>query len=345
MNAPLLQAVQLVWSPGLRVTRAEGDCSAVLRRSAAELQDAPLHVALGTTPERAQELDARAREDRRAVEFLSARLGPKAKPREERREEPLLEGRPPRPEEPAPLRLVLGMQAGEPTAAIQDLDGLLDGAPPVQISKLSSSLSHEIRNPLSSVKMAVQTLQRNTGLSDRDKRRLTIANREIRTMERMLWLLSEYGRDSVPNLEQQPLRTVVQEAQAMVAPELAERRIELKIDEDPELPRVRVDATRLRPVLAQLLLNIAMGQPEGSQVEVQLRQGSAGRGLMVLKDSAAALPPEERGTLFEPFGSRLARGAGLSLAALRRVMLNQGGDISAEGSSEPGMVFTLTFAV
>jgi signal transduction histidine kinase len=325
MNAQLLQAVQLVWSPGLRVIRASGDCSTVLHRSASELTDAPLHVALGTTPGKARELDARAREDRRAVEFISARLGTG---------------------EPIPLRLVLGVEAGEATASIQDLEALLDGAPPVQISRLSSSLSHEIRNPLSSVKMAVQTLQRNTGLSDRDKRRLTIANREIRTMERMLWLLSEYGRDSVPNLEQQPLRTVLQEAQAMVGPELAERHIELHVEEDPELPRVRVDATRLRPVLAQLLLNIAMGLPENSQVEVQLRQGSpAGRPLLVLKDPAAALPPEERGTLFEPFGSRLARGAGLSLAALRRVMLNQGGDLSAEGSAEPGMVFTLTFTV
>src|SRR5918998_743319 len=106
MNAQLLQAVQLVWSPGLRVIRAEGDCSAVLRRSASELVDVPLHVALGTTPEKARELDARAREDRRAVEFISARIGT---------------------EEPAPLRLVLGMQAGEPTAVIQDLDALLEG--------------------------------------------------------------------------------------------------------------------------------------------------------------------------------------------------------------------------
>lgn len=324
MNAQLLQAVQLVWSQSLRVIRADGDCSTVLRRSPRELTDAPLHMALGTTPERARELDARAREDRRAVEFVSARVGT---------------------EEPAPLRLVLGLEAGEATAAIQDLDGLLDGAPPVQISKLSSSLSHEIRNPLSSVKMAVQTLQRKTDLNDRDKRRLTIANREIRTMERMLWLLSEYGRDSVPHLELQPLRNVLQEAHAMVAPELAERRIDLRVDEAPELPRVSVDLTRLRPVLAQLLLNIAMGLPEDSLVEVQLSPGTSGRPLLVLKDPTAALPPEERGTLFEPFGSRLARGAGLSLAALRRVMLNQGGDISAEGTAEPGMVFTLTFAV
>ncbi|MDC0709278.1 HAMP domain-containing sensor histidine kinase [Stigmatella sp. ncwal1] len=324
MNALLLQAVQLAWSPGLRVTRVEGDSATVLRRPAAELLDTPLHVALGISPERARDLNALAQEDRHAVEFLSAQLGSV---------------------EPSSLRLVLGLSEGAPAAAILDLNALLIGAPPVQISGLSSSLSHEIRNPLSSVKMAVQTLQRNTGLSDRDKRRLTIANREIRTMERMLWMLSEYGRDSVPNLDSHPLRSVLQEAQTMVAPELAERRIELNIEEEPELPRARVDTLRLRPVLAQLLLNIAMGQPEGSQVQVHLRTGPSGQAQLLLKDPVAALPPEERATLFEPFGSRLAHGAGLSLAALRRVMLNQGGTVSAEGSAEPGMVFTLTFAV
>jgi C4-dicarboxylate-specific signal transduction histidine kinase len=105
-----------------------------------------------------------------------------------------------------------------------------------------------------------------------------------------------------------------------------------------------VDAVRLRPVLAQVLLNVAMGLPEGGHVEVALRREGDGRVRMVLKDPAAALPPEEHGTLFEPFGSRLARGAGLSLAALRRVMLNQGGDLSAEAGPEQGTVFTLTFA-
>jgi len=324
MNAHLLQAALLAWSPGLRVTRAEGDCASVLRRPPEELLDRPLHLALGVSQERVRELDARAREDRRAVEFSSALLGGD--------------------EDATPLRMTLGLDGGEACAAVQDLNALLEGAPPVQISRLSSSLSHEIRNPLSSVKMAVQTLARNTGLSDRDRRRLTIANREIRTMERMLWLLSEYGRDTTPNLDAHALRSVLQEATGMVALELAERRIEVRVDEEPELPRVRVDPNRLRPVLAQVLLNVAMGRPEDSPVEVALRRGSPGRVLMVLKDPAAALPPEERGTLFEPFGSRLARGAGLSLAALRRVMMGQGGDVAAEGSAEPGMVFTLTFA-
>lgn len=323
MNHHLLPAVQISWSPSLRVTRAEGDCENVLHRPVSELKERPLHVVLGTSPERARELDALARGDTRAVEFFQAALGAG---------------------EPVPLRLTLGLDEGEASASVVDLRLLLEGAPPVQLSGFASQMTHEIRNPLSSVKMAVQTLARNTGLSERDQRRLTIANREIRTMERMLWMLSEYGRDSVPNLEQHPPRSLLQEALAMVAPELAERRVEVRVDEEQDVPRVRVDAGRLRPVLAQVLLNVAMGMGEGSHVEVSIHAGPQGRVLLKLKDPADGLAPEERDSLFEPFDCRLARGAGLSLAALRRVLLHQGGDVSAESSPESGTVFTLTFA-
>jgi two-component system sensor histidine kinase HydH len=323
MNHHLLQAVQLSWSPSLRVTRAEGDCETVLHRPASELMERPLHVVLGTTPERARALDAQARRDTRAVEFFQAALGVG---------------------EPVPLRLTLGMDEGEASASVMDLQVLLQGAPPVQLSGLSSQMSHEIRNPLSSVKMAVQTLARNTGLSERDQRRLTIANREIRTMERMLWMLSEYGRDSQPTLEPHPPRSLVQEAMAMVAPELAERRVEVRVDEAADVPRVKVDAGRLRPVLAQVLLNVAMGLAEGGNVEVSIRPDPQGRVLLLLKDPGGELTPQERDSIFEPFECGLARGAGLSLAALRRVLLHQGGDVSADSSPETGTVFTLTFA-
>jgi two-component system, NtrC family, sensor histidine kinase HydH len=324
MNLHLLQAVQISWSPNLRVTRVGGDCETALHRPAPELKERPLHVVLGTTPEKVRQLDALAREDRRAVEFLYASIGGG---------------------EPVPLRLTLLMEEGEATAVIVDLRTLLEGAPPVQLSGLASQLSHELRNPLSSVKMAVQTLARNTGLSERDQRRLTIANREIRTLERMLWQLSEYGRGTTPNLEQHAPRTLVQEAMAMVAPELTERRVEIQVDEAPDVPRVRVDAGRLRPVLAQVLLNVAMGMSsEGGTVKVAIRPGSEGRVVMELVEPGSLLPEEKRDSLFKPYECHLARGAGLSLAALRRVMQHQGGEVSAETAPETGTVFTLTFA-
>ena len=108
------------------------------------------------------------------------------------------------------------------------------------------------------------------------------------------------------------------------------------------LPRVLAEPARFRPVLAQLLLNIAMGQPTGAVVPVRLYADEAAIHLSV-SDPASALPPDEQATVFEPFGSRLARGAGLSLAALKRAMLLQKGSVAASGGTLPGTAFTLTF--
>lgn len=108
MNTHLLQAAMLAWTPSLRVTRAEGDLSSILRRPAGALLEQPLHEVLGVSPKRARELDARAREDRRAVEFISANLGG---------------------EDACPLRLSLGLDDGEASATVLDLNAMLDGAP------------------------------------------------------------------------------------------------------------------------------------------------------------------------------------------------------------------------
>ena len=66
---------------------------------------------------------------------------------------------------------------------------------------------------------------------------------------------------------------------------------------------------------------------------------------MVLEDPAAALPPEERERSSSPSARMLARGAGLSLAALRPGDASQGGTSRPRAAPSPGTVFTLTFAV
>jgi two-component system, NtrC family, sensor histidine kinase HydH len=239
-------------------------------------------------------------------------------------------------------RMVLGrgQQKGIVQAAVSDFTQWLHGSPPVQISNLSSSLSHELRNPLSSIKMAVQTLARNTDLSERDQRRLVIANREVRTMERMLSVFSEYGRQSPPNSESVSAKALIQEAASLVEPELGERKVRVEISERAEGLKVRADSGRLRPVIAQLLMNIAMGQEHDSVLTVSLAKDREGVAFE-FADKAATIVPEEQNTLFEPFGSRLARGAGLSLASLSRVVRSHGGTVSARNLSPTGTSYLL----
>jgi signal transduction histidine kinase len=321
MNPELIQVAQITWSPQLLIIEAQGACELVLGATAESLLGQALHQTLHISESRARELDRRTLGPGPAqVEFLST-AGNRVT---------------------GVLRLALGRRNGNASAAVADLRHFLDGAPPLQISALASSLSHEIRNPLSSVKMAVQTVARNSVLSERDRRRLTIANREIRTMERMLWLFSEYGHDAPLTLESVPLQTVVQQAAALVEPELAERRIQVRIQGDGTA-RAQVEAGQLARVLAQLLLNIATGQAEGSFVDVKILPAIPTGLVMQLLDAAAVAEPIDASSMFAPFNSMLSRGAGLSLAALKRVMERHGGKLGADWSSGQGTLYTLSF--
>ena len=320
MTPELTQIAEIAWSAEGKLTHAEGACEALFGRAAEELIGLPLGEVLGVPEERVARLgEVALRGEPGAVEFVGSRTRAGLRT----------------------LRLGLGVRAGQAAAGVLDLTAALVGAPPLQLARLAPSFSHELRNPLSSVKMAVQTLAKNPGLSERDRRRLAIANREIRTMERMLSLFSEYGRDTPMALETVPLRSLVQGAAALVEPEMAERNIQVALEEEEHLPRVRCELGRLSPVLAQVLLNAAEVQPSGSTVTVTLRR-SEGCCQLVLVDAGTTLPPQEPATLFEPFASRLGTGAGLALAALQRAMQRLGGDVQVQGGAT-GFVLTLTF--
>ncbi len=318
MDIPLPDAVaHLVWGEDLRLLDVRGHCP-VLERLGWLRPGQPFGRALDVDELRARELDQRAREGG-GVEFLRVGSG----------------------ESGGWVRLAL---LGRGHGWAMDLDAVLHEAPPLQISALSSALSHELRNPLSSVKLSVQTLARNQELSVRDQRRLTIAQREIRTLERMLTMLSEYGRDRPGTVETVGVRELVAQAVEAIGFELKGRAQTVHVDVAATLPPVRADVHRTGPVLAQLLLNVAAALPEGASVEVQLLPRGGGGALLTVRDVAATLSVEEQEQAFAPFGSRLAHGAGLSLAALRQVMRHQEGDARVHTDEKPGTLLTLAFA-
>jgi len=318
MDIPLPDALaHLAWGEDLRLLEVHGHCPVLERLGGLRPGDA-LSRALAVSEARARALDATARASG-GVEFLRVGSGSGGWVR-------------------------LSLPGTRRQGWAMDLDAALKEAPPLQLSALTAALSHELRNPLSSVKLSVQTLARNKELSERDQRRLTIAQREIRTLERMLTMLVEYGRDRQGTVETVGLRELVGQAVEAIGFELKGRLQSVQVEAPASLPPVRADAHRTGPVLSQLLLNVAAALPEGTSVEVQLLPREGGGALLRVRDLAVTLSAEERAQAFEPFGSRLARGAGLSLAALRQVMLHQEGQVEVHTDEKPGTLFTLAFA-
>jgi two-component system, NtrC family, sensor histidine kinase HydH len=319
VDPELVQVAQITWSRQRRVIEAEGACEQVLGSPPEVLLGQSLHRVLGVSEAKGKELDEKALAAKPVeTEFVVI------------------------PGSEEVFRLALGRRNHNASAGITSLRLLLAGAPPVQIWALASSLGHEIANPLSSVKMAVQTLARNTSLSERDQRRLAIANREIRTIERTLWLLSEYGRSAAPAAESIALRALVHETTALIQSELTERRTEIQIEDQVPMALVRVDAGRVQRVISQLLLQVAIGMPEGSALLVTLRRGRHEGFEMTVADPTPGTGSTEGG--IELVSPPLGRGGNLWMAALQRVMEAHGGKVElTHWSGGTGRLYTLSF--
>ncbi len=203
------------------------------------------------------------------------------------------------------------------------------------IGRMAAHVTHEVRNPLSS--MALNTEMLAEEVSGAEAGRLVGAiQREI---DRLTTITEEYlrvARLPRPRLEPEDLGDLVQEAAGFVRRELESAGVSLEVEVEPALPTVSVDEGQMRQVLLNLLRNAreAMEAAQSEERRVRVRAGRAPRGgvdgvEVAVSDSGPGLPEAAREHLFELFFTTKERGTGLGLPLSREVVLAHGGEITA----------------
>lgn len=218
-------------------------------------------------------------------------------------------------------------------------------------SSLLSSVSHDLRTPLSVMKGAAGALLEDNPMLDAAARRellLSIEegadrlNRLIRNLLDMTRI--ESGALRVKK-EWQPLEEAVGAALGRMDERLARR--DVKVDLPDDLPLVPVDGLLLEQALINLLENAAKYSDEAAPIEIAARAGEGTREVIVeVRDRGRGLPPGDRSRLFEKFyrGSSHGEvgGVGLGLAICRGVVEAHGGRIEAEDRPGGGAIFRFT---
>jgi signal transduction histidine kinase len=219
---------------------------------------------------------------------------------------------------PRRVRLFWSRQGNKVEALLLDLERAASGpfAQAAAVSRFASMLTHEVRNPLSSVKMVIQTLERSGGLDDRSRKRLLIAAREVRTMERILSALVELAHE--PPLRRRPaeLGALVQEALHLSEQELADRGLTPKLDV-PQGLALFCDADRLVLAISHVLAHAARAVTAGELSVGAQREGERLRLVIGGASSGPAAPPS---------------GSGISLAMVDKIAREHGGEFSVEES-------------
>jgi signal transduction histidine kinase len=204
------------------------------------------------------------------------------------------------------------------------------------LARMGAMVAHEIRNPLSVIRGAVELVSARGGIAlpPVDREALADVLGEVERLHRITDDFLDLARE--PRIVAAPLDLAQIAGEALRGIASTHPRLEVSL-QVPALT-VRGDAVRLRQVLANLLLNAAQAGAHAVEVRGEVRDGTA---CIEIRDDGPGIDPAVRERLFEAFATGRRDGTGLGLAVSRRIVERHGGDLRYLAGSRPGAIFEL----
>lgn len=210
------------------------------------------------------------------------------------------------------------------------------------LGEMAASLAHEIRNPLSGTKAAVDVLA-SEEKAEEPRRILRHISEELARLDGVVRQLLSFARPKTPVPVRVDLRTVIDNAVMLSKPGAAAQGVTLEVQGSPEPREVLADADMVQQVVVNLLINAMQASERVSDARVVLSTDIRdGQFACSVRDNGPGVPADRAESIFRPFMTTKARGTGLGLATSRRLIELQGGRLWLENPGEPGACFTFT---
>ncbi len=194
------------------------------------------------------------------------------------------------------------------------------------LGQLSAGIAHEVRNPLSSIKMSLQILQKRINPAGNDLKRFKIAEKEVEHLETLVNNILIFAKPMEPQKTPADVAKVLDQAIALAEKEITDKQIQVHTDFGDVAP-IEVDAAMLGDAFLNIIRNAAEAIEQDGHIYISLRMQENNRQAVVVevRDNGCGIDKADMPHLFNPFFTMKKYGTGLGLSQVKKIIdLHQG---------------------
>ena len=209
------------------------------------------------------------------------------------------------------------------------------------LAQLATGVAHEIRNPLTSIKMLIQVNRGKFAREGLPTDDLELVEQEIRRMERSVNSLLDYARPEQGERAAFAIQNVIRRTVQLVDGRCKQQQVKLTIVCQDSPIMLEGDTSQIQQLLLNLVINALDAMPDGGDLTVRVSVNGERLELSVI-DTGDGIREDMLDKLFVPFSTSKPTGVGLGLGICRRIASSHGGSLTGQNRLEGGAEFRLT---
>lgn len=216
------------------------------------------------------------------------------------------------------------------------------------ITLLAAGVAHEIGNPLNSLTIHLQLLERYFRKhQDRDEERVNaemvdIALEEVRRLDKIINQFLTTIRPVALDLQPVSLNAVLNDTLSVMQPEIENRGVYVKTQWPEAVPEIMGDENQLKQAFYNIILNALQAMPHGGTLQIQLIPRDEWVNIQI-RDTGEGIEPENLANIFDPYYTSKSGGTGLGLMIVQRIFREHGAELGIESKKGEGTLFSVKF--
>lgn len=204
------------------------------------------------------------------------------------------------------------------------------------IGQASSTIVHEIRTPLTSIKMGLSTLLSRVSFSENDERLIQIANSEIKQLEKMLHEILDYSKPQYLNCTSQDIHQILRHACSQFEEIFHDSNVTCQTQLNSNESMAFVDLDKITQVFSNIILNALQAMNKGGYLNIISSLHENQSILINFTDTGHGIAKENLNKIFDPFFSNKASGTGLGLPLVQKIVHGHNGSVYVESKVNEG---------